>query len=515
MLVHEPTRRVVLNLSAPQRVLSVLPTAKPLSLNGKSLVAVPHRLEETRVLRNIGFDVPGPIRHYYKWPGLYTPGSHQIDTADFLTLNPRSFCLNDMGTGKTLSVLWAYDYLRSSLDCGSLLVVAPLSTLERTWADEVFKHFPGLTVSVLHGTMDRRLKLLEYGADVLVINHDGIKSERMHKALVERVKSGQIGVVAVDELAEFRNQRTDRWSVMNSVAKHAPYAWGITGTPMPQEPTDAYAQIKMIQPKRVTSYMAFRDATMDKVGMFKWTPKKSAVDFVHNAMQPSIYFPRDGCIDLPPTTYQTRRVELTQDQKKLYEDLTRKMRVMLEEGAITAVNEAALRTKLLQVVCGVVYGDDGDISVPAVNRVEVLKEVVAQAGSKAIVFVPFRGVIEYVAKELSANTSVAVIHGQVKKETRDSIFADFQKRPDPRVIVAQPGTMSHGLTLTAANVIVWFSPIDAAGVYQQACARILRSGQQLPTTIVNIEGCPLERKMYDRLQRRESMQGALLSLFDA
>lgn len=518
MLVVEKHRKVVLNLRLPERVLEVVPTAKEFTYRGQRLVAVPHRLEEVRVLRNIGLDAPGPILHYYDWPGCYKPFTHQIDTSNFLTLHSRAFCLNDMGTGKTMSVLWAFDFLRQiDPEMGSMLVIAPLSTLERTWADEVWRNFPHLNVSVLHGTAKRRLALLEQGADVLVINHDGIKSPPILDALAKAVASGRISVVAADELAAFRNSQTDRWKALRKITLQAKYLWGMTGTPIPNAPTDAYAQVKLINPNRVPKmYNQFRDAVMRQVSKFKWVPREGALDHVFDVMQPAIRYPRDACIDLPPTTHQTRQIDLTPEQKRLYVDMLRKLRAEHEQGQITALNEAVKMAKLLQIATGVAYSDTGDVVVPAKPRLEALTEIIEEAGSKVIVFVPFRGALNHVAAHVEGEGySVGIVHGGVSKTDRDTIFGNFQKSPHPRVIVAQPGTMSHGLNLTAANTIVFFAPITSNDIYQQACARIVRPGQKLNTLIVHIEGCEVERRIYDRLIRKGATQGVLLEMFDA
>jgi SNF2 family DNA or RNA helicase len=519
MLVSKKHQKLLLNLNNPERVLEIMPQAKLVNFKGRDLVAVPHRLDEVRVLRNIGIDAPGPMKYHYDWPGLYRPYDHQFVTADFLVLNPRAFCLNDMGTGKTISVLWAYDFLRRwDYAQGALLVVGPLSTLERTWADEVFRHFPHLNVAVLHGSASRRMKLLEAGADVFVINHDGIKSKEMQAALAERVKDGRISVVVPDELSAFRNQSTERWKSLQKITREAQYVWGLTGTPIPSEPTDAYGQVKLINPGNVPKYFnAFRDAVMRQITQFKWVAREGALDHVYSVMQPAVRFSRADCIDLPPTTYQMAEAPMTDDQQRVYNDMLGRMRAEFQGGQITALNEAVMVGKLLQIACGAAYTADGDdVIVPAEARIRLVLELIEQSRGKVIVFVPFRGALAYLGERLRkewGEEGVAEIHGGVSKNERDQIFADFQRREYPRVLLAQPATMSHGLTLTAANTMIWFAPINSAETYQQACARIVRPGQKLNTLIVHVEGSAVERKMYDRLQRRTTTQGVLLEMF--
>jgi SNF2 family DNA or RNA helicase len=163
--------------------------------------------------------------------------------------------------------------------------------------------------------------------------------------------------------------------------------------------------------------------------------------------------------------------------------------------------------------CGVAYNvDGGETIIPAKPRIDVVRDIIEEADAKVIVFVPLTGALEYLAAELGKHYSVEIVHGGTSKAERDRIFGEFQKHKNPRVLVANAGAMSHGLTLTAANVIVWFGPPTSNEIYTQANARIVRPGQTLTTLIVHIESTPVERKMFDRLRKKGTMQGALLDL---
>jgi len=147
VLISTRNKKLVLNLRAPGRITTVIPTARAFDYKGQTLVAVPHEVDEVRILRNLGIEAPSPIAHHYKWSGRYKPFEAQEKTSAFLTLNPKAFVLSDLGTGKTMAALWAYDFLRSTGKANKMLIVSPLSTLERTWADEVFQHFPHLVTA--------------------------------------------------------------------------------------------------------------------------------------------------------------------------------------------------------------------------------------------------------------------------------------------------------------------------------------------------------------------------------
>lgn len=513
MLIREDKRAVILKLRNPSKVTVPISTAKLVTHNGETLVAVPHRPDEVKVLRNLGFDVPDPMEYYYKWPGRFKPFAAQITTANFLSMHDRAFCLNSMGLGKTVTTLWAYDYMRDAKLVKKVLVVCPLSTMERTWADEIFRTFPHLDASVLYGSRERRLKLLAQPADIYIINTDGLRTVK--DALAKR---DDIDLIVVDEMAMFRNASTDRWKVLNEVCNKQAHrrVWALSGAPTPHEPTDAWAQCRIVCPTNpdVPKYYGqFRDMVMKQITQFIWTPRVNAVDVVKKVMQPSIRFALDDCIDLPEQTFISRDAEMTKEQKDAYKAMLEKLMAEYEGGQMLAVNEAVKANKLVQIACGVVYGKDGEhIQLPNQPRIDVLKELIAESEGKVLVFVPLTGVLEDVAANLQDEWSVATVHGATPKNERDEIFRNFQDSTEPHVIVANPGTMSHGLTLTAATTVVWYAPIHSNDIYEQACARVRRPGQTRTTVIAHIATSDIERKIYTRLQKKQKLQGALLEI---
>jgi len=512
MLVSKKHKKVILNLRDPDRVLNFIPTAKTVQLNGKTYIAVPHKFEETKLLRNLGFDVPDPILTRYNWPGRYSPLEAQRTTAAMLTMEARAYCLNGLGSGKSLASLWSYDFLRSEKLARKALIIAPLSTLERTWADHIFEHFPHLRYSVVHGSNKAlRKKQLARHADVYIINHDGVKV-----LLAELQARDDIDCIIVDELAQVaRNASTDRWKSLNILVTGRKWVWGLTGGPTPNEPTDAWAQCRLITPWTVPKYFShFRDKTMRQLTNYKWEAREDALETVYQAMQPAVRFSREDCVDLPPVTFETREIDLTPDQKRAWKSMWDQLHAEYQGGAITAVNEAVKLSKLTQIVSGAAIGEDGNaVILNPSTRLAELDNLLDEAPAKIIVFCPFRAPLGVIQRHLAKRTSVEVIHGGVSKTQRDQIFGAFQSQANPRVLVAQPAAMSHGLTLTAASVIVWYAPITSAETYDQANARISRPGQTRNQLIVHIQSTPLEAKMYRKLQDKISLQGTLLEMF--
>lgn len=514
MLINNKKKALVLRLREPERVTSVIPGAKLFEYNGKQYVAVKHGVDEVKVLRNLGFQAPSPILHQYDWPGRFKPFFAQREVAAFLTMHHRAFNLSEIGTGKTMAALWAYDYLRSKGKATKMLVVAPLSTLERTWADEIWQHFPHLNAVVVHASSaDRRLALLAQDADVYIVNHDGLKVSGVVQALAKRP---DIDVVVVDEISQAaRNASTDRYKMLHTVInRQMPRrAWGLTGTPIPNGPIDAWAQCRLLVPERVPAFKrVFQEAVMRQVSNFIWVPRDGALKIVEEAMQPAIRFSRDECVDLPECTFVSREVELTATQKKAYKEMMTKLRAEVAAGEVTAVNDAVKANKLIQICAGALYGEDREIlEVDAKPRLDVVLEVIEEAGTKVIVFVPFVSSIELVSSYLRKHgLTVECVHGEVSKHERDRIFQAFQRTATPRVLVAIPGAMSHGLTLTAASTVVWYAPITSNDTFVQANGRITRPGQTQKQLIVMIEGSDIERKYYSRLRLKQKVQGTLL-----
>ena len=134
------------------------------------------------------------------------------------------------------------------------------------------------------------------------------------------------------------------------------------------------------------------------------------------------------------------------------------------------------------------------------------------ATSKVIVFVPLTGTLHMLERELSKHWTVSVVNGAVSAAKRNQIFNDFQNQRDPRVLIAHPATMAHGLTLTAANTVVWYGPIASNEQYVQANGRVERIGKRHVSNVIHIESTAVERKLYARLHGKQKLQGLLLEV---
>ena len=516
-----PEQNILVYENAPLEVLTRCANARRLD-DGR--IITPATLGNLQQLRRLGLPVTTPLDRDYDWPGPYKPFHAQRITSNFLCTHPRSFVLSDMGTGKTLAALWAADYLMRQTSGLKALIVAPLSTLKRVWQDEIYRNFLGRRgVSICHGTPAQRGRALAADSDFYIVNHDGlgvgatvtrrgISFDGFSRELQSR---RDIGIVILDEASAYKDSTTRRHRIARALVGSRDYLWLLTGTPTPNGPQDAYGLAKLVNNAFGESFTSYdnRVRMQDGWSQFKKVPRRGAHEEVKKLLSPSVRFSIDDCTDLPEMVISTREAELSAEQKQKFKELKRDCTVQLAGKQITAVNEAVLRMKLIQIVCGAVY-DERHTAHPldAAPRLKVLDEVIAECNEKVIIFAPLTSVINLVYAHLKDKTSVARIDGSVSTRERNDVFEGFQQRERPRVIVADPRTMAHGLTLTAASTIVWYGPVDSTEQFLQANKRIHRPGQSRACRIVQIVSTEIEREIFERLRKNESLQGLMLRL---
>jgi SNF2 family DNA or RNA helicase len=499
-------------LRNPSRVTEVIPKSKVVGTKGDvSEVLVHWGFDECIVLKNLGIkNVPSPINKDYAWHGLYKPFSHQKETAAFLTLHKRAYCLNEMGTGKTVSVLWAADYLMTKGYIRRVLIVCPLSIMHSAWKADAFKSVMHRTVDVAHGSREKRTEIIKGSADIVVINYDGIE------IVADAISKSKFDLIVIDEYNHYKNSNSKRWKVMNSLVKPNTWLWGLTGSPASQSPTDAYGLAKLMNPSSVPPFFGgFRDDVMYKVTQHKYIPRPNAMEFVYKVLQPAVRFTKAECLDLPERTYTTREVPLSAQQKKYYKQLKEQMLIEAAGEEISTANAAINLNKLMQIASGAVYSDNKEvIEFDCNNRLTALEEIVEEASKKVIVFATFKHSIAVLQDYLSKKGySTDVIHGGVPLNRRSEIFNNFQTKPDPHILIIQPRSASHGVTLTAANVVVWWSPTPSVETYIQANDRVHRAGQDTPCTVVHLCGSPVEERFYKALEQKGNLLDGLLDLY--
>jgi SNF2 family DNA or RNA helicase len=475
------------------------------------LVLVRWGFDECRILTNLGIkEVPNTILKDYIWTGVYTPYNHQKVTASFLASHRRAYCLNEMGTGKTMAAAWAADYLMNIGEVSRVLVVCPLSIAYAAWQSDLFRCVMHRSIAVAHGEKARRGKIISEGAEFIIINYDGLES------VTKYIANGGFDLVILDEATEIKNVKTRRWKTLNQLITKDCRLWQMTGTPTAQSPMDAYGLLKLMNPKTVDkTEVFFKDRVMNKVDMFRWIPKPESNDIIHSLMQPAIRFTKEDCLDLPERTYITRDVPLTKQQEKFYEKIKDKMIAEVGDDNLTAMNAAVQINKLLQIASGAAYLESGDVvEFDVSNRYKELVSIIHESSHSVLVFCTFRNSINMLHTKLTQDGfKVGEISGEIGLTQRSETVRLFQESKEKQVLIIQPKAAAHGLTLHAANTVVWWSPTTSYGTYAQANDRVHRSGQVNVCTVVHLQGCEVEKKLYKALQSKEKQQINLLAMY--
>ena len=500
-------KALLLKLRNPKRVTETVAKSTEVS---DTEVLVNWGIDEMHTLKRLNINVPSPIQSQYTWTGKYAPFDHQKKTSAFLTMNRKSFCFNEQGTGKTASAIWAADFLLNQGKINRVLVICPLSIMDSAWREDLFTFAPHRSVDIAHGASKKRKAIIEQGADFVIINYDGVE------IVSEEIANGGFDLIVVDEATHYKNSQSKRWKVLNKLVGDDTWLWMMTGTPAAQSPLDAYGLAKLIDASSVPRFFgSFRDMVMRKITQFRWIVKPEATDLVFNVLQPAIRFTKEECLDLPDMTYVKRKVELTRQQQKYYDLLKKKLTMKIGDDEVSAVNAAVIMNKLLQISAGAVYTDEGDtLEFDIKHRYKVLREVIDESSQKVLIFVPFKHTIDILTDKLRTDgITTEVIRGDVPVSRRTDIFKRFQTTDSPRVLVIQPQSAAHGVTLTAANTVVWWAPTPSLETYAQANARVHRSGQKHPCTVVQLQGSAVEKRIYALLDNRIDVHTKMIDLY--
>ena len=478
-------------------------------------VLIPWDLPTVRRLSALRLPVVSKIAYEYDWPSykpaIPAPMRHQIKAADFLVRHPRSFFFGDVGVGKTISALWAADYLFQLGEIRRALVVCPLSIINESWGNSIARHFRHLSYTPLVGTAKKRQVAVQNPTNIHIVNFDGVS------VLRDELAANHYDLVVVDESTAVKSASTIRWKALREVVRPEAMLWMLTGSPTPQGPMDAFGQAKLVNPNMpYRTQMMFKMATMQQVTDFKWVPRKESSQIVREVLSPALHInKREVLPDLPPVTNIFRQVEVTPQQKRAFEKMRQVMQAEENGSKITAANAAVQLCKAIQILGGVCYDDEGEaVSFDNRPRVNEMLALLEQSQSKTMVYVPFLHVLESVADALTeAGVQHRIVYGGVPLKERETIFKEFQTTDKFDCILAIPNAMAHGVTATAASTVVWFMPQSRHEIYTQASGRVDRIGQKLPVTLAHLYGHAVEKKMYEAQQNAADYEREVLSLY--
>ena len=201
-------------------------------------------------------------------------------------------------------------------------------------------------------------------------------------------------------------------------------------------------------------------------------------------------------------------------QSRVYNEMRRHCYTLLGNAQISAANEGVVLSKLLQISLGYVYAKDGRVVTLDNNeRLQALLDCIDSAQGKVLVFTMFKHSLNGIVKAIMDDGyTCEKISGDTSAGNRDKVFNAFQNDADPRVIAAHPECMAHSITLTEADTVIWFGPITSLEIYDQANARVRRTGQKRKQQFLHIQATPAEKHIYSLLISNQRIQNQLLDL---
>ena len=451
----------------------------------------------------------------YRWPlqnPEHRPFDHQRETVEFLLRNKRAFVLSDIGTGKTLSILWATDILFEMGYIKKVLILSPLSTLQVVWANEIFRNFPHRYYTIAHGTRDEAAKAIASDVQYVITNHDSVKFR------FEELAAEHFDIIVIDESTAFKTISADRHKMLKKLTKNAKSVWALTGAPTPNGPLEAFGQARIVNPSNpdLPQYFGqYRDLVVQQIAQHVWVPTVNAQEMVRRILQPAIRHNRNECLSLPPVLHQHIELPMTKEQNRLYESMKKELYAEYDAGAITAVNAGVKLMKLLQISAGAVFDDNRFIcNCDAIPKYEMILETFEELGrTKLIVVASFVNVVQRLTEKLKADGIRAdCIYGDIKN--RAEIINSFQDDPNGlQVLVLQPQAVSHGITLISSNTIIWQSYLSSGETHLQMNGRITRAGQTRKQFVKYLMCSKAEQATVSRLTSKEAMSSSVLDLF--
>ena len=481
-------------------------------------------------LRIYGTHVPW-IFDSYPFPGKFKPYEHQRGMFSSLiegfVAAGRLFNLSEMATGKTAGTMWAIHALLKAGVIKSALILTPKSTIYDPWVTTAFDIAPEYNAIPLVGdSKKKRATLAESRTSIVITNHHTVNTLRNELA------AKKFDIVVIDEATVAKSATAVIFKNTMAVTAGARMVVPLTGTPTANSLLDSHGLLLLGRvPGTPTSVTGFKRTYGFPSGPFTHTWFHTSEQEIVRRMFPSVMYRKRECIDLPPQIDIFRQVDMAPEQKRAYQqmvdDYMYELQHSSEEGTavhtVTAVNAISLMTKLLQIAGGVVWGlDDNGKAVQVVtepkDKLDELFTAIDQTDRKVLVFASYKPTIAHLHKALEKRYGAGVVEsvtGETSTKQRGEIIATFQ---DPesllQVVVAHPQVLALGVTMTAADVTIWWQPTTRTELYLQGRERISRPGQTADkTTQLHILCSDIERKIYSKQKDKIKTQEVMLTMF--
>jgi len=435
------------------------------------------------------------------------PYAHQI-TALEKSWNRETYAyFMEMGTGKTKVLIDNAAMLYDKGKIDGLLIVAPKGVIGTWYDQELPTHLPNHieNVTVLwqaNITKTQREKLDSLfetgeGLHILIMNVEALSTTK-GTDFAAKFLSCHNTLMVIDESTTIKNPSAKRTKNILNLSIKSKYRRIMTGSPVTKNPLDLFSQCYFLDPFHLEheSYYSFRTRyaimktahisgrSIQLVSGFKNLGELS------DKLKPFSYrVLKEDCLDLPDKIYMKRQITLSPDQRKLYEQMRKEALAVLNGKQVTTVNALTQLMRLHQITCGHFTADDGSIQRIDNNRVSELMDILSEMEGKAIIWAHYQYDITSIIKEIvkvHGPGSVVDYFGLTPQDERQGNIKKFQSDPKCRFLVGTPATGGYGITLTAANTVIYYSNGYDLEKRLQSEDRAHRIGQKKSVTYVDI-----------------------------
>ncbi len=413
----------------------------------------------------------------------------------------------EMGTGKSKVLLDGIAMLYDKGKINAALIIAPKGVYKNWYDSEIPTHMVDhiqkktvLWQAMINQKQQKQLdSLFKPGLDlrILIMNVEAFSTKKGLN-FANTFLMANSTLVAVDESTTIKNPRAKRTKNILSIAKRSKYRRILTGSPVTKSPLDLYTQCFFLDPFLLdhASYYTFRTRyAVMRTANFHGRSVNLVVGYHHldeltEKLKPFSYrILKDDCLDLPPKTYMKRVIQLTPEQKTVYQQMKKLALAELNGKMVTTMNVITQLMRMQQITCGHFKADDDSIQDIKNNRITELMDVLEELEGKAIIWAHYRHDIDTIVKSIEDKypRSVMTYYGDTTTEDRQKAIKEIQN-PESKVrfLVGTPQTGGYGITLTGASTMIYYSNGYDLEKRQQSEARIDRIGQEKPMTYIDI-----------------------------
>ena len=442
----------------------------------------------------------------------------------------------EMGTGKSKVAIDTIGALYEAKQINAALILAPKGVYDNWVQGEIPTHLPDdIKRSVVRWTpstsktFQESMKALVYdafdGIKIFVMNIEALSTPRGTQVAYAFLCKNPANIMVVDESTTIKNRKATRTKNILMLAKDAKYKRILTGSPVTKSPMDLFSQCSFLSPDALgfNSYYSFQNryalvqkrtmgsrAFQEIVGYRRLDELNLKLDSFSNRIL------KEHCLDLPDKMYIRRDVALTDEQKRVYTQMKKLALAKLENGELATTSSVLTQImRLQQICCGFLQPDEGEIELLDNNRLKELLEITDELQGKAIIWATYTHDIQQVSSALRDRfgpEAVATYYGATPQDERQEIVNKFQDKDSPlRFFVGQPRTGGYGITLTAANTMIYYSNSYDLEIRLQSEDRAHRIGQENKVTYIDlVSPNTIDEKILKALRGKIDLAGKVL-----